>query len=216
MSATLENTPDGQTWAATRTVDIWRNVAQTTPIVQFFTGMFDVIGVTSEETGEELTIRTTGDRIEIEEGMPDTYDFLVPLKVENVTNMVSHAAKGTLDSFATWRVASVLFTPLTRETLKNPIMSNGALRVLGRVEDLKLVGPDDEHVAEHTLVFAGKQWLVVEGAHGQPRRVFRLTGEQCVEYQKQVFKAMKANTVRGWWRFGRWYNTWRAGVSVRT
>ena len=80
--------------------------------------MFDVIGITIEETGEELTVRVGKGKIHIEPGLPDRWDFLVPLKMENVTNMVSHAADGRLDAFETWRIASVLFTPLTRETLK--------------------------------------------------------------------------------------------------
>ena len=34
-------------------LDLWRAVAQTDELVDFFTGMFDVIGITIEETGEE-------------------------------------------------------------------------------------------------------------------------------------------------------------------
>ncbi len=108
-----------------RAIDLWRAVAQTDELVDFFTGMFDVIGITIEETGEELTVRVGEDRIHIEPGLPDKCDFLVPLEMENVTNMVSHAADGRLNEFETWRVASVLFTPMTRETLKNPVMSRG-------------------------------------------------------------------------------------------
>ena len=65
-----------------------------------------------------------------------------------------------MDEFETWRIASVLFTPLTRETLKNPVMSRGILRRLARVEDLihlRLLGPEVYHVASHTLVFADGQ-----------------------------------------------------------
>ena len=147
-----------------RAIDLWRAVAQTDEFVDFFTGMFDVIGITIEETGEELTIRVGKGKIHIESGLPGRWDFLVPLKMENVTNMVSHAADGRLDAFKTWRIASVLFTPLTRETLKNPVMSRGVLRRLARVEDLihvRLLGPEAQQVASHTLVFANGQWLVV-------------------------------------------------------
>ncbi len=108
-----------------RAIDLWRAVAQTDELVDFFTGMFDVIGITIEETGEELTVRVGEARIHIEPGLPDKCDFLVPLEMENVTNMVSHAADGRLNEFETRRVASVLFTPMTRETLKNPVISRG-------------------------------------------------------------------------------------------
>ena len=179
--------------------------------------MFEVMGITIEETGEELTVRVSEGRVHIEPGLPERCDFLVPLKMENVTNMVSHAADGRLDAFEMWRIASVLFTPLTRETLKNPVMSKGMLRRLARVEDLihvRLLGPEAEQVASHTLVFASGQWLVVEGLHGQARRTFSMTGEECVTYQKQVFKATKANSIMGWIRFARWYGKWRSSISV--
>ena len=200
-----------------RAIDLWRAVAQTDELVDFFTGMFDVIGITIEETGEELTVRVGKGEIHIEPGLPDRWDFLVPLKMQNVTNMVSHAADGRLDAFKTWRIASVLFTPLTRETLKNPVMSRGVLRRMARVEDLihvLLLGPEAEQVASHTLVFANGQWLVVEGLHGQARRRFTMTGEECVTYQKQVFKAMKAKSIMGWIRFARWYVNWRPSASA--
>ena len=200
-----------------RAVDLWQAVAQTDELVDFFTGMFEVMGIVIEETGEEITVRVVEGKVQIEPGLPDRCDFLVPLKMENVTNMVSHAADGRLDAFETWRIASVLFTPLTRETLKNPVMSRGMLRRLARVEDLihvRLLGPEAEQVASHTLVFASGQWLVIEGLHGQARRTFSMTGEECVTYQKQVFKAMKANSIMGWIRFARWYGKWRSSASV--
>lgn len=200
-----------------RAIDLWRAVAQTDELVGFFTGLFDVIGVTIEETGEELTVRIGSDKIHIDPGLPDRWDFLVPLKIENVTNMVSHAADGRLDAFETWRIVSVLFTPLTRETLKNPVLSRGIFRKLARVEDLihvRLLGPEAEQVASHTLAFVSGQWLVLEGLHGKASRTFTMTGEECVTYQKQVWKAMKANSLMGWIRFARWYVDWRPSTSA--
>ena len=200
-----------------RALDLWRGVVQTHGLVDFFTGMFEVMGIVIEETGEELTVSVGEGKIHIEPGLPDRCDFLVPLKTENVTKMVSHAADCRLDEFETWRIASVLFTPLTRETLRNPVMSRGMLRRLARVEDLihvRLLGPEAEQVASHTLVFASGQWLVIEGLHGQARRTFNMTGEECVTYQKQVFRAMKANSIMGWIRFARWYGKWRPKASA--
>ena len=200
-----------------RAIDLWRAIAQTDELVGFFTGLFDVIGITIEETGEELTARIGDGKIHIEPGLPDKWDFLVPLKMENVTNMVSHASDGSLDAFETWRIVSVMFTPLTRETLKNPVMSRGIFRRLAKVEDLihvRLLGPEAEQVASHTLAFASGQWLVLEGLHGEARRTFTMTGEECLTYQKQVFKAMKADSLMGWIRFARWYVAWRPSASV--
>lgn len=199
-----------------RAVDLWRAIVQTEQLVDFFTGLFDTIGITIEETGEELTARIAEDRIHIDPGLPDSYDFLVPLKLENVHNMVSHAADGKLDEFEVWRIVAVLFTPLTRETLSNPVMSRNMLRKLAGIEDLihvQLQGPEAENVANHTLIFVSGQWLVFEGLHGKPKRKFVMTGDDCITYQKQVFKAIKADNFISWVKFARWYTKWRPSVS---
>ena len=41
-----------------------------------------------------------------------------------------------------------------------------------------------------------------------------MTGEECVTYQKQVFTAMKSNSILGWMRFARWYIKWRPSASA--
>ena len=199
-----------------RAVDLWRAIVQTKGIVDLFVGLFDVIGITIKETGEELTARIGADQIHIDPGLPDNYDFLVPLKLENVHDMISFTADGKLDEFEVWRIIAVLFTPLTRETLGNPVMSRNLLRKLAGIEDLihvQLLGPEAEHVANHTLIFVSNQWLVFEGLHGKPKRKFVMTGNDCIAYQKQVFKAIKADDLISWVKFARWYTKWRPSVS---
>ena len=123
----------------------WRAIPQTRDIVDYFRGIFDVIGVTIEETGEELTIALEAEQIRIDAGLPENPDFVVPLKWENVENMVSHAEDGKIDSHESWRLVSVLFTSLTQATLYNPIMASDIGRRISRVEDLAnvyLIAPD--------------------------------------------------------------------------
>ena len=91
-------------------LQVWQAIPQTKEIVDYFRGIFDVIGVTIEETGEELTIALEEERIRIDAGLPENPDFVVPLKWENVENMVSHAKDGKIDSHESWRIVSVLFT----------------------------------------------------------------------------------------------------------
>ena len=54
--------------------------------------MFGVIGSIIDETGEEFTVRAGGVGIYLQAGLRDRYDFAVPLRMENVTNMMGHAA----------------------------------------------------------------------------------------------------------------------------
>ena len=75
----------------------WKAIQQTPEIVNYFSGIFDVIGVTIEETGEELTIAMEEDSIRIEAGLPEKADFVVPLKWENVEN--GRGCPATLNCF---------------------------------------------------------------------------------------------------------------------
>ena len=104
------------------------------------------MGITIEETGEDLTVRVGEGKVHIDPDLPDGYDFLVTFEMANVKNLVRHAADGRLDAFETWRIAAVLFTPLTRETLKNAVTSKGVLRKLAGIEDLTAVENADGSV----------------------------------------------------------------------
>ena len=198
-------------------LEVWRAIPQTPEMVAFFQGVFEVIGITIAETGETLTARVFPDRVEFSPGLPETADFLLPLRWENVENMVQHSADGVFDPQEAWRIVSVLFTPLTQETLKNPIMSNNIIRTLSGVESLihvHLVAPDGVSVTCHSLIYVSGQWLVISGLHGKPGRTYRMTAEQSMDYQRRVFAATKANTFSGWQSFARWYAGWRSEVSV--
>ena len=52
-----------------RAVDLWRAVAQSDELVEFFTGMFEVMGITIKETGEELTVRVGEGKVHIDLGL---------------------------------------------------------------------------------------------------------------------------------------------------
>jgi len=142
-------------------LEIWQAIPQTPEMVAFFQGVFDVVGITIEETGEALTARVFPDRVEFSAGLPEDANFLLPLRWENVENMVAHSADGVYDALESWRIVSVLFTPLTRETLKNPIMSNNIIRTLSGVEALihvHLIAPSGEAVSTHSLIYASVRW----------------------------------------------------------
>ncbi len=199
-------------------LDAWRRIPQTPEIVEYFRGIFDIIGVTIAETGEELTIAIEEDRIRIEEGLPTLPDFVVPLEWQNVENMVAHAEDGIIDAHESWRIVSVLFTSLTQATLQNPVMASSIGRRLSRVEDIAhvhLIAPDGHQANCHTLIYLKRQWLVIPGLHGKAKRTFRMTAEDSIEYQRKVFQAIKRNSFREWLRFSGWYRRWRRGVSER-
>ena len=85
------------------------------------------------------------------------------------------------------------------------------------VEDLThvyLISPTNKEASKHTLIYVKGQWLVLKGLHGNPRRTYRMSPKQSLEYQKMIFFAMDKDTLWGWWKFSRFYKKWRKTCSV--
>ena len=198
--------------------DAWKSILQTPELLSYFDDVFDHLGVTIEETGEKFTIHHADTEFIFEQGIVEgAVDFIVPLKLENIENMMKHAEDGKIDSSESWRILDVLFTPLTKVTLQNPVLSVNWRRRLAGVEDLThvyLLNPDGEEASKHTLIYVKGQWLVLKGIHGNPRRTYRMTPEDSLEYQRVIFKALKQDTFWGWIKFSKWYKNWRKTTSI--
>ena len=196
----------------------WKNIFQSPNLVNYFDGVFNSLGITIEEDGESFTVFHRGDRFEFVEGIKDEdIDFIVPLKKQNITNMVNHAKDGIISTEESWRILDVLFTPLTKVTLQNPVLSVNWRRKLAGVEDLThvyLINPNGEEASKHSLIYVKGQWLVLKGLHGKPRRTYRMSPDQSLEYQKMIFSAMQQDSFWGWWKFSKYYKEWRKTCSI--
>jgi hypothetical protein len=199
----------------------WQAVVQDPRVTGFFRGTFERAGVRVRDTGEEFTCIHRGDRIDFEPSINGAgVDYTVEIEAFQVDRLAEEAATGELRAIAAYRVLRALFSPATAATLKNPILSHGLLRRLSAVEDLIHVqlrspAPEEEPDAAHTLVHAAGQWLVIPGLWGRPRRVFDLTMDEALAYQRRVFAAMKRNNPLTWLRFALWYLSWRKRTSTR-
>ena len=201
-------------------IKTWENIMQTPELVEYFQGIFNHLGIIIKETGESFTIHHTGDSFVFEEGIiKENIDFVVPLKLQNIENMVQHAKDGKINAIESWRILNVLFTPMTRVTLKSPTLSVNWRRKLAGVEDLThvyLLNPSGEEASVHTLVYVKGQWLVLKGLYGKAQRIYRMTPEQSLEYQREIFSAMQINTLWNWWKFSKFYKNWRKSCSIDT
>lgn len=203
------------------TLEKWRAVTQDPRVIGFFKGTFERAGVRIGDTGESFTVVHRGDRVDFEAALNEnTTDFTVEIQQSQADRFADAAGTGVLDATAQYRAVRALFTPATRATLRNPMLANGVLRRLARIEELihvRLVSPvpDREADTTHTLVHVRGQWLVIRGFHGRAARTFDLSIEDAVIYQRHVLKALRQNTWVGWLRFGTWYLRWRPTVSHR-
>jgi len=198
-------------------LDAWRNIFQTEEIVHYFNGVFNKIGVQVEETGESFTVDHIGDKIVLRQEIEPDVDFIVPVKIQNIKNMIAHAEDGEISSNESWKIVNVLFTPMTRVTLTTPVLAVNWRRKLAGVEDLihvYLLSPNQENASKHTLVYVKGQWLVINGLHGEPKRTYRMTADQALDYQRKVFAAMEIDSYWNWFKFAKWYKNWRKTCSV--
>jgi hypothetical protein len=143
-------------------------------------------------------------------------EFIVPLKEENVNNLLQFASDGKFDAYESWRIVQILFTPLTRAALQSPIVRRNWVRYMAGVESVihvHLVDPNGGEAVRHTLAFAGDQWLVISGLHGKPGRTYWLAPEQALTFQRQLYKSLKEDSLGSWWQFSNWYREWRTTVS---
>ncbi len=85
-----------------------KSILQTKEVVQYFDGIFNYLGVTIEETGESFTIHHDGNTMEFNSGInEDKVEFIVPIKEQNINNMVFHAKDGGISEQESWRILSV-------------------------------------------------------------------------------------------------------------
>lgn len=197
----------------------WKPLLDKKELADYFSGIFNSMGFIVEETGEQFTVHHRGDHFTLSDGIiNDSVDYIVPLKLENIQNMVKHGADSKIDETESFKIMSVLFTPLTESSLQDPMMSNPLMVKLSKKDNVihaNLVSPDKKDTISHTLIFLNKEWMVIPGHHGTPKRIFNLEQEDAVEFQQNIFKAFETNTSKGWKEFRKWYIPWRDQVSKR-
>ena len=182
---------------------------------------FEHLGVHVRDMGEAFTCVHRGDRIDFEDRIVrGRVDYTVGVESAGLERLGQQVQAGAFDEMERSRVVRVLFTPATAATLVGqPVLSHPLVRRLAGVDNLihvRLVAPvANEEDVIHTLIYAAGQWLVFPGLHSRARRTITLSIEEALDYQQHVFAAVWAEAFGEWLRFGRWYRSWRKGISRR-
>lgn len=202
---------------AQTSMESWESLLNKKQLADYFSGIFNTMGFVIEETKEEFTVIHHGDHFMTEKGINrDKVDYVVKLKLENIENMQKHGDDNAIDPSESFRIMSVLFTPLTEASLANPMLNKPLMRKMSGIENhihVNLISPDKTDTVSHTLIYLNKSWIVVPDRQGNARRTFNLTAQDAIDYQKQVFIAMQKDTMKGWKEFKKWYMNWRKNVS---
>lgn len=198
-------------------IKAWDHLLNKPELANYFTDVFVHLGITVEETQSKFTVHHMGDHFTITEGInKDSVDYIAHLKLENIKRMAKHGDDNAISEYESYRILSVLFTPLTRASLKNDMMTRPLMRKFAGIENhihIYLISPDGSEKTAHTLIFVNKEWMVIEGIHGNAKRTFTLLPSQALEYQRHVFTAISTDTNKEWKNFKNWYLNWRKGVS---
>lgn len=203
--------------AQTQSMKAWENLLNKPKLAEYFSGVFEKIGIHVVDTDERFTVHHKGDHFTLAEGATSAgVDYFVPINSQNIKNMAQHGKDAEIDMDESFRIMSVLFTPMTASSLNHPIMKRSVFGKIPGIENLMhvyLVHPNGQEIAEHTLIYINKEWVVAAGALGTSKRTFRMTPDDALTYQREFFKTMKKNRTKDWRKFRKWYKQWRAGVS---
>ena len=209
------------------------NLIQQSPAARdFFSVLFESVGIRISDTGEEFNCYHRGIRVDFEEPLDESkVDYVLALTTKQVDGLVELVSVGDIDEARRYSILKTLFAPaieasvnpfpcLKGVTTSTPLISNTLFRRLLHMENLihvYIVSPiPDEPEVGNTLVFENKEWQVSPGLHGAPGRIFHLTIDDALAFHSQAHRALKANTKIGWLKFGRWYLRWRRVVSRRS
>lgn len=197
--------------------DQWKPLLDQPKLAAYFSGIFNDLGIHVIETDEAFTVHHKGDHFEITDGIePSEVDFVLDIPHEKIERMLLHGEDATIDEAESFLILGVLFSPMTQASLNTPFLTKRKNLKAGGVEALihvLLLDPDGKNDQSHTLAFAGDQWLVIPGLHGEAKRTFRLDPQHALDYQRKLFEAKRENTSKAWRSFAKWYKTWREDVS---
>ena len=197
----------------------WQDIEQTPAALEFFQGLFDRVGVKVLDTGEAFTCVQTDIGIEFIDGLDENnVDYIVHIYAYQVERLAGYLQRGDIDEIEQSRVVQNLYAPIASAALKNAavlrFMNNPLISLLinrKRVVHIELLSPDQgqESHAYFTLLGVSKQWLMLEGHHGTPYRVFRMSHLDVLDMYKRVTTTMRTGDWIGWARLAMWYVGWR-------
>ena len=187
-------------------------------VVEWFKGLFSQIHLEITDTGEKFTILHHGDRVEILPGFQAKKpNFVIPLESENINRLTTAFSKNDIGAQEEYRIVKFMLKPCLRAALEMPILNNPALLKIVKVDthwQEALLDPQGNMDEQVTIIHVNKQWLVIPGFYGIPKRRLVLTSSQLLDFQRRVLAADASGKISEWTKLARWYVKWREEISV--
>ncbi len=187
-------------------------------VLDWFKGLFTQVHLEITDTGEKFTILHHGDSAEVVSGFhAKKPNFIIPLKSENVGNLVQAFSDDRIDAQEEYRIVKFMMVPCLRAALAMPILNNTAVHKIVKVDthwQEVLIDPSGNEDLQLTIIYVNKQWLVIPGLHGTPTRRLALTPAQLLDFQRRVLAADASGKVSDWASLAKWYVDWREEITV--
>jgi len=194
-------------------------LAEKKSAVAWFKGLFTQVHLEITDTGEKFTILHHGDRAEIVSGFhAKKPNFVIPLSSESVGGLTRAFSDDVIDKKEEYKIVRFMLVPCLRAALDMPILNNAALLKIVKVDthwQEALLDPSGNEDVQVTIVYVNKQWLVIPGFHGKPKRRLVFTPEQLMEFQRRVLAADASGKISDWTKLAKWYVDWREAISVK-
>ena len=190
--------------------------------VSVFKDLFNPAGVRVLDTNKAFTRVQTSSGIEFIDGLDeDSVDYTVQIYAYQVERRADYLRTEGSDEIDQYRIARSLYAHIASAALKNTavlrFMNNSLISLLinrKRVVHIELLSsdPGKENHACFTLLGVSKQWLMLEGHHGTPYRVFRMSYLDVLDMCKRVTTTTRTGGWIAWARLAMWYVGWRNKV----
>ena len=218
---------DGGTWQYYQpendatSLQRWQSVEVPPNVLEFFIRLFERVGVHVIDTGEEFTCILKRDGVAFEDTLDeDQVDYTVEIYSYQVDRLAKYVSSGKIDDVEKFRVLkAVLKSRMSgaKNPLKNPLMASVIFRWLikgKKVLHVNVVSPDPQAESDghYTFLYAD-EWVVTEGLHGTPKRVFTVALGDALELQRKLYEGMKVDSWIHWLKIASWYKKWRDRVS---
>jgi hypothetical protein len=195
----------------------WAALEESPQAAAYFKGTFDILNFSVIETGEHFYVVNEGSKLRVMGGHAAHGDLDVPISEAQVTRVAHLGADGKLDDADAFVIMRILFSPVARAFLSGSFLTNDIIRRMAGVEDLIHItfwtegSPETSSV---TLRAAGNRWYVTDGLEGKPKRIFRITPPESLEYMRHAYRTRNSVNPAVWVGFVTWYKRWRDEVSV--
>jgi len=187
--------------------------------VTWFKGLFRQVHLEVSDTGEKFTILHHGDRAEVVPGFQAKKpNFVIPLTSKSIGGLTRAFSDDVIDKNEEYKIVRYMLVPCLQAALQMPVLNNAALLRIVKVDthwQEALIDPSGKEDVQVTIVHVNKQWLVIPGFHGKPRRRLVLTSDQLLDFQRRVLAADASGKISDWTKLARWYVAWREEISVK-